>query len=438
MFCLRMVPTGVSDHSEKKIVSDFKKNGKNLESSSCFLSENVLYYKMYEYTPMKKVCVHTVSLEKSKKESCMLKVLHTGDLHLDTAFASLDERQAQIRKNEMRAAFTSMMTYARMYGMDVILMAGDIFDNQYVTRETVRLMVQEFEKFEGHICIAPGNHDYAGTDSVWRRTVFPDNVHVFREPKLDSVSFPELNLTVWGYGFSDKNLYDNLLRGRSVTDPAQINLLVCHCDLLTDSSSGPLKEADLRAFGADYAALGHWHNPPKAGERWAYCGCLEPRNFTETGPKGACVVEIDKDGSQSVVRMKRVRFSKRRYETGSLDVSGCVTMEEVRTLAEHWIAEKKYGEDVLLQLRFTGTTAEGLVINPDLLGNQGLFCLKTEDETVPSLNLQALAADSGIRGAFYRSLEPALTSKDSVERETAMRALRYGLAAIAGENITGK
>ena len=51
----------------------------------------------------------------------MLKVLHTGDLHLDTAFASLDERQAQIRKNELRAAFTSMMTYARMNGMDVIV-----------------------------------------------------------------------------------------------------------------------------------------------------------------------------------------------------------------------------------------------------------------------------------------------------------------------------
>ena len=51
----------------------------------------------------------------------MLKILHSGDLHLDAAFASLDERQAQIRKNELRAAFTSMMTYARMNGIDVVL-----------------------------------------------------------------------------------------------------------------------------------------------------------------------------------------------------------------------------------------------------------------------------------------------------------------------------
>lgn len=365
----------------------------------------------------------------------MLKILHTGDLHLDTAFASLDERQAQIRKNEMRAAFTSMMTYARMNAIDVILMAGDIFDNQFVTRETVQLMIREFEKFEGPICIAPGNHDFADADSVWRRTAFPANVHIFSETALESVSFPEKNCTVWGYGFTGRDLYDNLLRGQHITDPEQINLLVCHCDTMTDSSNGPVKEADIRDFGADYAALGHWHNPPKAGEKWAYCGCLEPRNFSENGPKGACVAEIEKTSGGSVVRMKRVRFSKRRYETGTLDVSGCSTMEEIRTLAGAYVAENKYGEDVLLQLRLTGTAAEGLVINPDLVGNLGLFCLKLEDGTTPALDLQALAADKGIRGTFYRTLEPELNASDPDRRETALRALRYGLAAIAGENI---
>ena len=367
----------------------------------------------------------------------MLKILHTGDLHLDTAFASLDARQAQIRKNEMRSAFTSMMTYARMNAIDVILMAGDIFDNRFVTRETVQLMIREFEKFDGPICIAPGNHDYADTDSVWRRTAFPDNVHIFTETELMSISLPEKNCTVWGYGFTGQDLYDNLIRGRQVDDPAQYNLLVCHCDTLTDSSNGPVKEADLRAFGADYAALGHWHNPPKAGERWAYCGCLEPRNFTENGPKGACVAEIEKTASGSVVRMKRVRFAKRRYETGIMDVTGCGTMEEIREAAAAYIAEHKYGEDVLLQLQLTGTVPEGLVINSDLLEDMGLFALKIEDGTTPGLDLQALAADKGIRGTFYRTLEPELTSSDPTRRETAMRALRYGLAAIAGENIIG-
>lgn len=363
----------------------------------------------------------------------MLKILHTGDLHLDAAFASLDERRAQIRKNEMRAAFTSMMTYARMNGVDAVVFAGDVFDGRYVTRETVQLLCSEFEKFGGIVCIAAGNHDYADTGSVWRNTTFPDNVHLFLDPTLTSLSFPEKNLTVWGYGFSAPELSENPLRGHTVTDPGQINLLLCHSDMNGDDRYAPLTGADLTAFGADYTALGHIHNPPPAGERWAYCGCLEGRDFSETGPKGACVVEIEKNGTTSAVRMKRVRFSKRRYETGSLDITGCTTMADVRAATADYIAAHKYGEDTLLQLRYTGIAGDGLVINSDLLGDMGLFCCKIQDKTMP--DLATLSTDPGIRGALYRTLAPALSSAVPEEKDTALRALRYGLAAIAGENI---
>jgi len=368
----------------------------------------------------------------------MLKILHSGDLHLDAAFASLDERQAQIRKNEMRAAFTSMMTYARMNGIDVVLMAGDVFDSQYVTRETATLLAKEFEKFAGPVFISPGNHDCADSGSVWRQIRFPENVYVFTETELTCVELPEKNTVVWGYGFTSPSLETSPIRGKAVTDPAKTNLLVCHCDTVDQKGPyAPVREEDILAFGADYTAMGHIHNPPPAGEKWAYCGCLEPRDFSETGLKGACVVEIDKEGVHSTVRMKRVRFSKRRYENGSLDVSGCASMQEVAERTESYVRDHKYGEDVLLALEYTGTVEEGLVINPDLLDTYGLFFLKTEDRTLPAPDLDALAGDTGIRGAFYRVLAPALQSEDLAEREKALRALRYGLAAIAGENIVG-
>lgn len=367
----------------------------------------------------------------------MLKILHTGDLHLDAAFASLDERRAQIRKNEMRAAFTSMMTYARMNGVDAVLFAGDVFDSHYVTRETVQLLCSEFEKFGGIVCIVSGNHDYADTSSVWRNTTFPDNVHLFLDPTLTPVSFPEKNLTVWGYGFSAPELTKTPIVGQHVSDPTQINLLLCHGDTNGDDRYAPLTAGMLNAFGADYTALGHIHNPPQsgslAGENWAYCGCLEGRDFSETGPKGACVVEIEKTGSTAAVRMKRVRFSKRRYETGSLDVTGCTTQEDVRSATAGYIATHKYGEDTLLKLRYTGIAGDGLVLNSDLLGDMGLFCLKIVDKTMP--DLATLSTDPGIRGALVRTLSPALSSGTPEEKDVALRALRYGLAAISGENI---
>ena len=70
----------------------------------------------------------------------MIKIMHTGDIHLDSPFSSLTSRQAEVRRNELRAAFTSMMTYAKMNNTDLLLIAGDVFDAEYVTRETVSLL----------------------------------------------------------------------------------------------------------------------------------------------------------------------------------------------------------------------------------------------------------------------------------------------------------
>ena len=87
--------------------------------------------------------------------------MHTGDIHLDSAFSRLDSRHAEIRRNELRAAFTSMMLSAKMNGADLMLISGDLFDSEFVTRETAALLCREFANFGKPVFIAPGNHDPA-------------------------------------------------------------------------------------------------------------------------------------------------------------------------------------------------------------------------------------------------------------------------------------
>ena len=195
--------------------------------------------------------------------------------------------------------------------------------------------------------------------------------------------------------------------------------------------------AHLDAFGADYAALGHIHNPPPPGHdgRWAYCGCLEARAFDEIGPKGACVAEIEKDDLRSSVTLRRVRFSKRRYEKAELALTGVSTQAEVREAIAALIAERHFGEDTLLSLRLTGVAAQSLVIDTEALESDpcGLFFLRVEDATLPALDFAALENDITITGELYRSLKPSLESDDPRTREVGIRALRYALSALAGE-----
>ncbi len=370
----------------------------------------------------------------------MIKILHTGDVHLDSAFSGLDSRHAEIRRNELRAAFTSMMTYARTAGVDLILIAGDLFDGGYITRETVALLLREFERFEKPVFIAPGNHDPASSDSVWTKITFPENVHIFRESSLSSADVPDLPVTVYGFGFTANDLVTVPVENMHVADPSRVNLLVCHCDMPGVKSSTkdcPMTAEHLDAFGADYAALGHIHNPPAPGHdgRWCYCGCLEARAFDETGPKGACIVEIDKTGTTSSVTIKKVRFSKRRYEKGELALTGMATQADVREAVAAYVAQNRYGEDTLLSLRLTGVVAQSLVIDTEALENSpcGLFLLRVEDATMPDIDCAALEHDPTITGELYRILKPSIESDDIRTQEVAVRAFRYALSALAGE-----
>ncbi|MBQ4354702.1 MAG: DNA repair exonuclease [Clostridia bacterium] len=369
----------------------------------------------------------------------MIKILHTGDIHLDSPFSGLDARHSSQRRNELRAAFTSMMTYAKMTGADIMLIAGDLFDGDMVTRETVAMLCREFETFGKPVFIAPGNHDPASPKSIWTKNPFPENVHVFTEEKLTSVDLDELGVTVYGFGFASAALDHVPTDGHTVSDPARINLLVCHGDMTdAQSSDCPVTASHLLAFGADYTALGHIHNPPAPGpdNRWCYCGCLEARGFDECGPKGACLVELAKQNQQTNITIKRVRFSKRRYEKGELILSGAQTAEEISEAIGAYIREKRYGDDTLLSLSLTGTVSPALLPDTEQLENDthGLYLLKLTDRTRPELDFSSLETDRTVRGELYRQLKPSLESTDERTREVGIRALRYAFAALSGEH----
>lgn len=367
----------------------------------------------------------------------MLRILHTGDIHLDSAFSGLDSRHAEIRREELRAAFTSMMSYARQNGVDLLLIAGDLFDGASITRETLALLIREFERFENPVFIAPGNHDPARPDSIWAknrsRDLFPPNVHVFRDSVLSSVDLDirGIPVTVHGFGFTESSLETVPIEGTAVADPSRVNLLVCHCDITGTPGYCPVTPAHLEEFGADYAALGHIHNPPPHENRWAYCGCPEARAFDETGPKGAIVADIDKTS----VHLRRVRFSRRRYEKAELALTGVSTQADVREAVTDFIRENGYGEDTLLSLRLTGIAAQSLVIDTEALERDpgDLFYLRVEDATLPVPDFAALEADITVTGEVYRQLKPSLESDDPRTREVGIRALRYALSALAGE-----
>lgn len=370
----------------------------------------------------------------------MLKILHTGDIHLDSPFARLDARLADRRREEARASFSAMMAYARKCGVDLVLMAGDIVDREYATRATMELLTREFSRMSCPIVIAPGNHDCVLPGSIWMQDIFPENVYIFRSQSLAKFSFDALHTDVYGYAFTSPEMAESPLCGQSVERPDRINLLCAHGDITSPVSRyAPITRTDLAGFGADYAALAHIHNPPAVERRGktvsAYCGCLEGRAPDETGPKGAIIAEISREtGAAATVRVGRVRFSRRRYENAEADCTGASTAGDLTECVREAIAAGGYGEDTLLRVTLKGSVAPSLIVDTDALaaGFDGLFSLEVRDETTPIISAAELMGDRTVRGEFYRMLLPRLESADPRERRVAAMALREGLAAMSG------
>ena len=366
-----------------------------------------------------------------------MKFIHCADVHLDSPFTSLDVVNAEKRRLSLRSAFASLILSAKTSGCELFVISGDLFDDECITKDTSLELKRHMEAMPScRFVIAPGNHDPYNSSSPYMLLDWPENVYIFKSPEISYFDFPEINTTVYGYAFISDTMTSPVLENFHVKDESRINILAVHCDLdVKDSYYCPVTQKQIADSGVDYAALGHIHKGTdilsSGNAKYAYSGCLEGRNFGETGIKGAICGEIEK-GS---VSLKRVRFCSKRYEKIDVDVTGA---QSISDCADKIIkTSSEYGDDTMLRITFTGITSEGFTADAALVRRMlpNVFYIEIADETAPLLNLSFLKEDKTLAGEFYRCLEEKLLSEDENIRKTANDALKYGLRAIKGMEI---
>ena len=372
----------------------------------------------------------------------MAKIIHTADIHLDAPFSLLDVQKAQMRKRELRDTFTSIVQLAESEKADIMVIAGDLFDSGFVTKETTELLVSLFSSVPScRFVIVPGNHDYIWGRSPYRKENFPKNVYIFDKEQISCFSFPEIGVDVYGYAFTSDGYTENPLEKKLQLQRSRVNVLVAHGDVGGKSKYCPLSVADIMKSGFDYIALGHIHlggRVQTAGNTYyAYSGCPEGRSFDECGTKGVIIAELTKNSTQLSANFRNHRTCKRRYEKIAVDITGVSTQDGLFNCVKDAIEKEGFGEDVLLRVRLTGRISPETTLYPKKLeaASFGLFYLEVEDASVPLLNYDELKNDISVRGAFFRELLPLLQSEKEEERQIAAEALRYGLAALDGNDV---
>ncbi len=376
----------------------------------------------------------------------MIKLLHCADFHLDTPFTAKDSRSAQARRQMLRNTFIRCIDIALERKVDFLLIAGDLFDRNFITDETAKLILSQFARLEGitKIILTPGNHDPYQPDSIYQKTEFPSNVSLFTSDKLTHFDFPECNTRIYGYAFLDRNLATFPLAHFTPdeSDATRIDLLCAHTEYDSPASKkAPITAHDLENSHFDYAAFGHIHKYSGMHEigqtHYCYCGSADGLDFGECGPKYFIYAELSKAGGKTRFLYEAISSSPRHYEILPIDISGAQHNLDAVEAIRAGLLQNGYDENTAVRILLRGNVGEKFYFSEaELLPYfEQLLHLEIRNETNPFFDCKELEADIGIRGALYRQLKEKLNSEDPEDRAIAQSALQYGLCALSGNEF---
>lgn len=361
-----------------------------------------------------------------------IKILHAADFHLDSPFAGLSSEQAKLRRRESRQLLERLANYVNQNGVQLVLLAGDLFDGATTYRETVEQLIGALGSMQAKVFIAPGNHDYYSARSPYATLSWPENVHIFRSREIERVELLELGCAVYGAAFTDASQEAGLLEGFSAPDDGLVHLMVLHGDLSgVEARYDPITREQIASSNLDYLALGHTHRFDgvlTAGKTaCAYAGCPEGRGFDELGDKGVLCGTVG--GGE--VDITFIPFAKRRYEILYADVTDKAPEDALREIMPDSAASD------LCRVVFTGETDERGV---DIKSIQERFApdffhLELRDETHIRQDIWARAQEDSLRGLFLRELKEKYDAAAESGRAEIERAVRFGLAALDKRDI---
>ncbi len=192
-------------------------------------------------------------------------LVHSSDIHVDDELV----KRGQTGLDGLRAVLET----ARGLTADVVLLAGDTFDNHRVSTSVLHRAAALIADAGRPVVLLPGNHDPALPTCLFHRAGLADlpNVHVLGVTHAEAIRFTAHALEIHGRAhrsFEDMPpLHPPRPRG------TRWQVLMAHGHYVPPAEweaqrhrSWRISDADLAATGADYIALGHWDRPTPVGD----------------------------------------------------------------------------------------------------------------------------------------------------------------------------
>ena len=219
-----------------------------------------------------------------------MRLIHSSDLQIGKVFMYFEPEVAVLLQDARQAAVRTLGDLAMKHGASTVLLAGDIYDKQQLSPQTLAKPIEgmrQFPKVTWHLM--PGNHDHVRENGLWdrlSRTNLPENVQLHTSPGAVKIMdddgtpvcllpapLPHIANVEDLTGYMDKE----------ATPEGAIRIGMAHGSIQGFGSDGEasnyVEPTRADTAGLAYLAMGHWHRQVQINDRVWYSGTPEPDLF---------------------------------------------------------------------------------------------------------------------------------------------------------------
>ena len=396
----------------------------------------------------------------------MVRLIHTADLHLDSAFSSrFSKEEAEERRQNLLMAWNRLLSYGIEKKVQAVLIAGDLFDSAVVSRSTMEIFLSSIRRNPDiSFFYLRGNHD---TENTFRfQENLPKNLFLFSKGGKKYRLNEKLILAGKEYyGSTERN--KDCFPGQSFWDfkEEDCNLFMLHGELTESDIRYPLEPASgigvrneegaeqdrnaenevqdnagislkaLSRYPVHYLALGHIH---KRGEgqfgsiRYAYPGCLQGRGFDEEGEKGFFYLEVNEETKEIQTEFIPIKEGEFRI----LELELCEEDDSLSALEkiEEKIKEEACTEKDSLRILLKGEKSPEGERNLRYLEralSERFSYVEVKEESRLVLRKEDYIHEKSLKGEFLRMV----SDSESLSEEEKEKIILLGIGLLQGEEL---
>jgi len=370
----------------------------------------------------------------------MLKILHTADIHLGAKFSGLGNKGASQRE-QLRTTFKNVIATAIDARVNIVLIAGDLFDANQQPQRNIDLVIEQFNLLGSNnipVCLIPGTHDSLDSSSIYRKVDFEgkcSNLKIFTDENISYKEYPEFNLTVYGKPNLSNRSYVSPLKGLKPSTSSKFHIAMAHGSLYIPEKIAEddhvFNLEEVKASGMDYLALGHWHRVYACLEKppaW-YSG--PPEWIPDQRERGAVLLVSLSDAGEVEVEPKVLGL--RDYDEIEIDMNEIQDLTKLKARISEGANQNLVRKATVKGLRDTE-----LIVDPEELETElgeEFFHLSVMDESHPKSREVTEDEERLIRSRFIKLMKVQIENLEGEEKDIAENALQYGIALLDGKEV---